>query len=82
MANNASVPSIEKQQINRAMHFGIYFTKKITPLKGPFKCDVPRWGYHGGGVYGSAQINVTKVYGANVISVTTCGSSQLSRKRC
>ena len=55
---------------------------KITPLKGPFKCDIPRWGYHGGVVNGSAQINVMKVYGANVISVTRCGSSQLSRKMC
>ena len=47
------------------MHFGMYL-KKITPLKGPFKCDIPRCGYHGGGVYGSVQINVMKVYGANV----------------
>ena len=56
--------------------------QKITPLKGSFKCDVPRCGYHGGGAYGSAQINFTKVYVANVISVTRGGSSQRSRKRC
>ena len=36
----------------------------------------------GGGVYGSAQINFTKVYVANVISVTRGGNSSLSRKRC
>ena len=56
--------------------------QKITPLKGSFKCDVPGCRYYGGVVYGSAQINFTKVNGANVISVTRGGSSQLSRKRC
>ena len=45
--------------------------QKITPLKGPFKCDVPRWGYHGVGYTDQRKLTyVMKVYGANVISVT------------
>ena len=56
MANNAPVPSLSKQQVNRAINaFWHVLYKNVTPLS---KCDVPRWGYHGGGVYGSAQINV------------------------
>ena len=53
------------------MHFGMYFTKKhhlgdIQVLRTKM---VVGWRWSGvgwGGVYGSAQISVTKVYGANV----------------
>ena len=64
-----------------AMHFDMYFFHK-TSLYGAILVLRTATNEVGWDILLlSAQISVTKVYGANVIRITRGGSSQLSRKK-
>ena len=51
--------SLERNKISEMMNY-----KQLCCLKGPFKCCVAQWGV---GVYGSAQISVTKMCGLTLL---------------